>query len=64
MRIQGKSPRKNFGFFLQFSDEWFSTQGFLIIVLEREFQRLVKTSYFIVNILYNAMKETNRVVKL
>ena len=35
--------------------------GFLIPVLELGFQRLVETLYCIVNILYNAMKETKRV---
>ena len=34
---------------------------FLIPVLELGFRRLVETLYCIVNILYNAMKETKRV---
>jgi hypothetical protein len=38
----------------------FSVHGFLIPVLELGFRRLVKTLYCIVNILYNAMKETKR----
>ena len=38
----------------------FSVHGFLITVLELGFQRLVETLYCIVNILYNAMKETKR----
>ena len=37
----------------------FLVHGFLILVLELEFRRLVET-YCIVNILYNAMKETKR----
>ena len=36
----------------------FSTHGFLILVLELGFWKLVETLYCIVNILYNAMKET------
>ena len=39
----------------------FSIHGFLILILELGFQRLVETLYCIVNILYNAMKETKRV---
>ena len=39
----------------------FSVHGFLILVLELGFQRLVGTLYCIVNILYNVMKETKRV---
>ena len=39
----------------------FSAHGFLIPVLELEFWSLVETLYCIVNILYNAMKETKRV---
>ena len=39
----------------------FSAHGFLILVLELGFRRLVETLYCIVNILYNAMKETKRV---
>ena len=39
----------------------FSVHGFLIPVLELGFWRLVETLYCIVNILYNAMKETKRV---
>ena len=39
----------------------FSVHGFLIPVLELGFRRLVETLYCIVNILYNAMKETKRV---
>ena len=35
--------------------------GFLISILELGFWRLVETLYCIVNILYNAMKETKRV---
>ena len=42
----------------------FSTHGFLILDLELGFRRLVETLYCIVNILYNAMKETKREVKL
>ena len=42
----------------------FVAHGFLIPVLELGFRRLVETLYCIVNILYNAMKETKRVVKL
>ena len=38
----------------------FSVHGFLILVLELGFRRLVETLYCIVNILYNAMKETKR----
>ena len=38
----------------------FSAHGFLIPVLELGFRRLVETLYCIVNILYNAMKETKR----
>jgi hypothetical protein len=38
----------------------FSVHGFLIPVLELGFRRLVETLYCIVNILYNAMKETKR----
>ena len=38
----------------------FSVHGFLISVLELGFRRLVETLYCIVNILYNAMKETKR----
>ena len=38
----------------------FSVHGFLILVLELGFQRLVETLYCIVNIFYNAMKETKR----
>ena len=38
----------------------FSAHGFLIPVLELGFWRLVETLYCIVNILYNAMKETKR----
>ena len=45
-------------------DKQFSAHGFLILYLELGFRRLVKTLYFIVNILYNEMKETKRVVKL
>ena len=39
----------------------FSVHGFLIPVLELGFRRLGETLYCIVNILYNAMKETKRV---
>lgn len=39
----------------------FSAHGFLILVLELRFWRLVETLYCIVNILYNEMKETKRV---
>ena len=39
----------------------FLVHGFLIPVLELGFQRLVETLHYIVNILYNAMKETKRV---
>jgi hypothetical protein len=42
----------------------FSAHGFLIPYLELGFRRLVETLYCIVNILYNAMKETKRAVKL
>ena len=38
----------------------FLAHGFLIPVLELGFLRLVETLYCIVNILYNAMKETKR----
>ena len=38
----------------------FSVYGFLNLVLELGFRRLVETLYCIVNILYNAMKETKR----
>ena len=38
----------------------FSAHGFLILVLELGFRRLVESLYCIVNILYNAMKETKR----
>ena len=38
----------------------FSVHGFLIPVLELGFHRFVETLYCIVNILYNAMKETKR----
>ena len=38
----------------------FPAHGFLIPVLELGFQRLVETLYCIVNIVYNAMKETKR----
>ena len=38
----------------------YSIDGFLIPVLELGFRRLVETLYCIVNILYNAMKETKR----
>ena len=38
----------------------FLAHGFLISVLELGFQRLVETLYCIVNILYNAMRETKR----
>ena len=38
----------------------FLVHGFLIPVLELGFQRLVETLYCIVNILYNAVKETKR----
>jgi hypothetical protein len=38
----------------------FLVHGFLIPILELGYQRLVETLYFIVNILYNAMKETKR----
>ena len=38
----------------------FLVHGFLIPVLELGFRRLVETLYYIVNILYNAMKETKR----
>ena len=38
----------------------FSAHGFLIPILELGFQRLVETLYCIVNILYNAIKETKR----
>jgi hypothetical protein len=38
----------------------FLVHGFLIPVLELGFRRLVETSYSIVNILYNAMKEKKR----
>ena len=38
----------------------FLVHGFLILVLELGFQRLVETLYCIVNILYNAMKQTKR----
>ena len=38
-----------------FFDPWFSNFG-----LELGFRRLVETLYCIVNILYNAMKETKR----
>ena len=40
----------------------FAVHGFLIPVLELGFQRLVETLYCIVNILYNTMKETKRVI--
>ena len=39
----------------------FSVHRFLILVLELGFRRLAETLYCIVNILYNAMKETKRV---
>ena len=39
----------------------FLVHGFLILVLELGFWRLVETLYCIVNILYNAKKETKRV---
>ena len=39
----------------------FSVHGFLILILELGFWRLVETLYCIVNVLYNAMKETKRV---
>ena len=38
----------------------FAIHGILILELELGFQRLVETLYCIVNILYNAMKETKR----
>ena len=38
----------------------FLVHSFLISVLELGFRRLVETLYCIVNILYNAMKETKR----
>ena len=38
----------------------FSIHGFLIPVLELGFRRLVETLYCVVDILYNAMKETKR----
>ena len=38
----------------------FSVNGFLIPILELGFRRLVETLYCIVNILYNAKKETKR----
>ena len=38
----------------------FSVHGFLILVLELGFRRLIETLYCSVNILYNAMKETKR----
>ena len=38
----------------------FAVHGFLILVLELGFWRLVETLYCIVNILYNAMNETKR----
>ena len=38
----------------------FLVHGFLIPILELRFWRLVETLYCIVNILYNAMKETKR----
>ena len=38
----------------------FSVHGFLIVVLELGFRRLVETLYCIVNILYNEMKEIKR----
>lgn len=38
----------------------FSAHGFVIPILELGFHRLVETLYCIVNILYNAMKETKR----
>ena len=38
----------------------FSAHRFLIPILELGFRRLVETLYCIVNILYNAMKETTR----
>ena len=38
----------------------FSAHSFLIPILELGFRRLVETLYCIVNILYNAMKETKR----
>ena len=42
----------------------FLAHGFLILILELGFWRLKNTLYCIVNILYNAMKETKRAVKL
>ena len=38
----------------------FLAHGFLILVLEWGFRRLVETVYCIVNILHNSMKETKR----
>ena len=38
----------------------FAVHGILIPVLELGFSRLVETLYCVVNILYNAMKETKR----
>ena len=38
----------------------FSVHGFLILVLELRFWMLVETLYCILDILYNAMKETKR----
>ena len=38
----------------------FAVHGIIIPVLELGFRRLVETLYCIVNILYNAMKETKR----
>ena len=45
---------------------WFGflAHGFLIPDLELGFRRLLETLYCIVNILYDAMKETKRAVKL
>ena len=60
--------KKNIGVvfdgFLTFSNERILVHGFLIMILELGFLRLVNTLYFIVNIPYNAMKETKRVVNL
>ena len=60
MGVQGWSPRFFLGgcFRRMVFSPWFGflAHGFLILDLELGFRTLVKTLYFIVNILYNAMK--------